>query len=172
MKSAIIDRDLGFKAILKEIRNMPRSYTKVGVQAETKRKSKGGEAPSMVVVAAANEFGVPGKIPARPANKIAFDKNLPELKRLMEAEAAKITAGKRTVKESLRFIGLKHVGNVKAAINSNIQPGNAPSTAREKIRRSHVAQGKHQIAANVKTLIDTGQYRNSIRNVEVIRGLE
>ncbi len=169
--STVTDIDKGFKRIKAELKLMSGSFTKVGVQAGTRRRAEKGTAPAMVVIAVANEFGVPEKkIPSRPAMRLAFDKNIGAIKKMMESEKSKIYAGASTTRRSLNLIGQWYVGKVKDSINSNIPPGNAPSTAREKIRRSHVAMGKVQIAANVKTLIDTGQYRNSIRNVEVMKG--
>lgn len=171
MSSGVKDIDKGLKRIVKELRLMQGAYTKVGVQAGTPRKAKPGQSttPSMVVIAVANEFGVPEKhIPERSFLRSTHDEQKQTIRGLFVKEKDKIFTGKSDTRRSLGLIGEFVQGKIRAKIASNIQPGNAPSTARRKVSLGIKNKGSRFIGPiYVKTLVDTGQLLASIRHVEV-----
>jgi len=142
--------DLGWNRIISELKKADKSYTKVGVQEGAKSK----DMSDLVIVAAANEFGTK-RIPERSFIRSTFDEQKRTLYPIIEKQYDKVLAGSATVKLALSFIGMFLVAKTQQKIVDTHTPPNAPSTIRRK-GSSH-------------PLIDTGQLRQSIRNVEVIQ---
>lgn len=152
------DIDLGWKRIKEELALAKNSFTKIGVQVNTKHEpSDKGSRPKktvdMVVIAASNEFGTK-TIPARPSLRTAFDENKHEINALIKDEYSKILKGESTVKKSLALVGEFMEAKIKKKITEIRTPPNAVSTIKRK--------------KSSNPLIDTGQFRASIRHVEEI----
>lgn len=163
--AGVLDIDLGWSRILKELSKTKNSYVKVGVQeGDMHKPSDKGSKPkttvSMATVAMANEFGAPSKgIPARSYLRSTYDESLSEIGVLVEAEYLKILEGKRTAEKSLDLLGEVLQKRVQSKITKLRDPPNKPATIKRKNDSSN-------------PLIDTGQLRNSIRYVTFINGIE
>lgn len=157
--NTVVTRDLGWLAISRELKHAGQSYVGVGVFG-----GQEADGTSLPVVAAANEYGVPGRIPERSFLRSTMDASETELKALRQKLLARIVDGKLTVRDALSLMGLWIQKRVQAKIRSNIPPPNAESTARRKrakITLKHGRAGKGDKSdlsfKGIKTLIDTGQ---------------
>jgi hypothetical protein len=170
----IIDRDLGWGRILKEIRRMDGSYTKIGVQLDDGAKPKESFNPDgsikkdaetdLYIVAVSNEFGTKdGRIPERSYIRSTADKEAPRTAEMLKMGVNSIYSGKNTVKKVLGAVGLYMVGRIQSTINNMKTPRNAEATRKRKGAR--IAPGFEVD----NPLVDTGQLKQSIRNEEVVR---
>lgn len=156
----VLDIDLGWKRILKELSLAKNSYTKVGIQAGAKHNpsSKGSRPKTtvdMTIIAMANEFGAPSKrIPARSFLRSTYDESLSKINELVEDEYTKILDGKSTVEKSLGLLGEVLQARVQTKITKIRTPANKEQTIKRK--------------GSSNPLIDTGQLRGAIRHVEFI----
>jgi hypothetical protein len=100
--------------------------------------------------AAANEFGT-DDIPERSFMRETFDEEVADLNIDLREKFKLVQTGKMSTWQALGLVGLKHENQIKAKINSNIDPANSPET---------IARKKSS-----KTLIDTGAMLNSVRHV-------
>lgn len=155
--SSVRDIDHGWDAIRAEVKRIKGSHVNIGVLAGEKRDDE-GEVSSMVVVAAANEFGTEdGRIPSRSFLRSTFDAKKETLARVAAAEVKAITGGTRTVETSLRLMGEYFQGEVIRTIRNHPAPANAPATIAAK--------------GSSGTLIDSGQLAQSIRYQVNVKGL-
>jgi len=162
------DIDYGWDRIQKEATKMRRMYTKVGYFA--------GEGGSDIAnIAAVQEhgadirvtpkmkgfflfkFGVSLKktvirIPARPWNRMTFDKYKEKVHKLMVYEFNRILEGKQTAKSAMSKIGEWYVGKLKETMTRGNFAPNSGFTVRQK--------------GSSKPLIDTGTLRNSTTHRE------
>ena len=157
---SVEDRDLGWQKLVRTLGQLDRSYVKVGVVEGTTRDDPTGRS-DMAAVAAANEFGVMGsdgdwKIPPRPALGNAYDAHKTELYAEIDHQKSAILAGHQTVRGALDRIGLRHTAQQQASIRSNTPPPNSPVTV--------------ALKGSSRTLVDSGQYAQSIRHVSVVEG--
>lgn len=149
MGSAVRDIDHGWEALRAEIKNIKGSHVNVGVLAGEQRKDDGEES-SMVVVAAANEYGTQdGHVPERSFLRSTFDRLRDTLTRVGAGQVKAITAGKSTVDRSLRLMGEYFQGEVIRTIRNHPPPPNKPSTIAAK--------------GSSGTLVDSAQLAQSIR---------
>lgn len=161
----VIDRDLGWKRILKELKLADNSYTKVGVQEgimhyPSEKGSKPKTTVSMATIAMANEFGAPSKgIPSRSYLRSTYDESLTKMIELATEEYSKIVDGKSTVDKSLSLMGEVMKARVQRKITKLRDPPNKPETIKRKNDSSN-------------PLIDTGQLRASIYYRNVINNRE
>jgi hypothetical protein len=146
-------RDLGFTAVLVAVAQLKRNpHVRVGVnEAEGSKEYEDGT--TILEVALANEYGVPGRIPARPAFRIAGIKLEPIIASLSAQILDQIARGRMTVSKGLDILGMRAKTEIQDTIGSNLPPPNAPATIARK--------------GSDKTLIDSGQYRASIDYVKV-----
>lgn len=151
MVSRVKDIDHGYKDLRKTLKVMKGSYTKVGFQDDPRNV----EGESLVVVAAANEFGTLD-IPERSFMRSTFDEEKEQLAEIKKAEADAVMAGRKTVETSLAQIGAYWVGRIQAKIHSHPPPPNAPSTIEKK--------------GSSGTLVDSGQMVQAVNHQEVIAG--
>lgn len=108
------------------------------------RSEQGAE---LVTYAAANEFGVPGRIPERSFLRSTADENRRRYTtELMDAAVAVLDG--QDVGSAFGRVGLGAVGDVQVKIRQLRIPPNAPSTIRRK--------------GSSNPLIDTGRMRQSI----------
>jgi len=141
--SKIIDKDLGFDRITREISQVSKNKAAVYVGIHGKSGSE------LVLRGAVNEFGsADGRIPERSFLRSTIDENVTEY----TVELAKVVndaiTGKTTMKRGLSLLGERVVGDIKVKIREIRTPANAPMTIKLK--------------GADNPLIDTGQMRNSI----------
>lgn len=163
------------------------AHVKVGVLASagTREDDEDAGPASNLEVAIYNEFGAPeANVPERSFLRASFLKNKPEyvqhLERLLKAAVER----GYDVHKGLGIIGLKATNDVRSFIKDgeHVPPPNAASTIRRKVEKGrwkieqdHKKTGaaiealEAEAAANVRTLVDTGQLVNSITH-EVVMG--
>jgi len=128
-RSGVIDKDLGWKEIKRQVSEIGQKVVKVGFQTGTKTE-KGFSLP---MVAAVLHYGSSdGRIPERPFMSNAFQKNQDKIRHAQEALVDKIYKGKLTTDKALHLLGQQHVGQVQREITEFKSPGNAKSTVRIK----------------------------------------
>lgn len=141
---SVVDRDLGWKAIKREMAAASHIEAAVGIHD--------GE---IAQYATYNEFGTK-EIPSRPFMRIALDENKSAISKDFEEETNKLVTGKTTARISLLRIGLKHAKRIQKVITGrNIPPPLDPKT---------VARKK----GSTKTLVDTGAMVNAV--TAIVRG--
>lgn len=127
-----------------------RATLRVGIMEGAKNIDTG---EPVAPYAAANEFGVPGRIPARPFLRSTIEAKGNEwadyLGRAIRASVPLQTA--------LELAGEKMKSDVKATIAGDMAPANAPSTIRRKLRQEDEGGMMHS-----GTLIETGSLLRSI----------
>jgi len=160
VKFRIIDK--GWKRILRQMRLMDKSFTKVGVQQDTTRKDS--EVSDMVLVAMWNEFGTKN-IPERSFIRETVDKKKKQIFGLKKKMYEDILDGQKSTRRALEIIGEYVQSQTQLTIKRKKSPPNALSTQRAKGRRLGKKSGR--LVDN--PLIDTGQLIQSIRHVEVIK---
>lgn len=178
-KTRIVDR--GFARIVEECRKAHGSHTKVGLQQGT----VADDMTDLVVVGAVQEFGAIHagrnrnvRIPERPFMRTSYDENRGAINGMFDRAYGDIMLGKTTVAQSLGLIGEWFQGKIQAKIKAIMFPPNAPSTQKAKGRKlrstrrgrklMNEAEGAFSFFVN-NPLIDTGQMRQSIRHVEVLK---
>lgn len=150
----VADKDFGFKSFIEEIKKYKNSYIEIGLRSEVTNGSPitNDKGVNIATYGAANEYGVPGKIPARSFIGSTIDENNDLYNSIITDGIKKIGDGV-TAGTHLTKLGIKVQSDIKVKIGSNIQPPNAPSTINKKTK------GK---GGNTTTLIDTGTMRNAI----------
>lgn len=139
-RSRVIDRDLGFRAVVKRIGDLTSDpFVVIGIRAE--------EGSELVTYAAANEFGT-DTIPERSYLRSTIDENRDRY----FSEAGKAIRdhvnGRRGIRQGMGRLGLRVVADVQRKITALREPPNAPSTIAQK--------------GSDNPLIDTGRLRQSI----------
>lgn len=144
-RMTVIDRDLGWKAIKREISMAHRREVAVGIMAG----SKNSEGADIAEYAGYNEFGT-AHIPARPFTAMSFDENLPQISRDFDVQGGMILTGKATARSALIVIGQRHADRVKDTITKrDILPKLAQSTIDAK--------------GSTKTLVDSSAMTNAVQ---------
>ncbi len=109
----------------------------------------GREGTPIVVVAASNEFGTSdGRVPERSFIRSTVDEELPNLKLIRDRVVARVVEGTLRPRQAIGLLGAYLQGKIRAKIDSNVPPPNAPSTI--------AAKGSSH------TLIDTGNLKQAI----------
>ena len=146
-KSKIIDRDLGYKDIMKRLKGLDGEHiVEVGVPATAGQYEDGA---NQVLVASVNEFGSSdGRIPERSFLRSTVDENTTKYADLLSRLIGEAVDGRLTIEQALDRLGLKAVADVQRKIVQLDDPPNAEATIERK-RSSN-------------PLIDTGQLRQSI----------
>lgn len=148
---SVVDKDLGWKKILLNMRKMDAKAVKVGIQSGDKT-SDGKE--DLAYVASLQEFGSPGgKIPERSFIRIAIDSNERKIDNLFDKLAFRILSGSVSIRGALDIMGLAITGMIQEQITDGEYVPLAPATIKQ--RKNH----------SDKPLIDTGHMRQSIRHV-------
>lgn len=162
--AAVRDIDKGWDRIAGDLIELDESYTKIGVMQGTVHGGKtsagrsGGAAQTsdLVKIAAVQELGSKKKnIPPRPANKQAFEKNKRKIVNLKKQLINRVYENRVSIRRALGILGEFHTANVQKRITDLKTPPLKPATIKAK--------------GSSNPLIDTGQYRQSITHVEVIR---
>lgn len=146
MTKYVMDKDKGFKAIMREFQRADKVQVNVGVQeGETN-----AEGANIAEYAAANEFGT-DKIPQRPAIGTAFDENKAKYIRYMERTAKQM--GTEAFARMANTLGLGASQDIQKTITGrNFLPKLSEQTIKKK-------------KGSTKTLVDTSAYVNSIKHV-------
>lgn len=151
----VIDRDLGWAAIRRNLRQMDNVTTKVGLPAEGAVAGE-GEATSMSEVATVgvvHEFGAPARnIPERSWLRSVYDENRNRLQRVKAKETGRVIDGKQDARQAIARVGGWFAAQVKAKIRKGPFAPLEPETIARK--------------GSTKPLIDTGQMIQSITHVE------
>lgn len=146
MARNVIDRDLGLKRIIAELKKADDMSVAVGIL----QGSKNGEGFAIAEYAAANEFGT-DKIPSRPFMRTAFDENKGDIQADMDRQYGRLVTGKITANTGLTIIGQKHADRIKYTITGrNFLPKLAQATIDAK-------------NGSTKTLVDTGAMKNAVQ---------
>lgn len=143
---AVTDRDLGWKAIKREVERAQRREVAVGIL----QGSNDSEGTSIAEYATYNEFGTED-VPSRPFMAMSFDENVAAIDSDFQRQSKRLVAGEVTADQALTVIGQKHAGRVQNTITGrNILPVLAPSTIAAK-------------KGSTKTLVDTGAMVNAVQ---------
>ena len=143
---AVTDRDLGWKAIKREVERAQRREVAVGIL----QGSTDSEGTSIAEYATYNEFGTQD-VPSRPFMAMSFDENVAAINSDFQRQSKRLVAGEVTAEQALTTIGQKHAGRVQNTITGrNILPALAPSTIAAK-------------KGSTKTLVDTGAMVNAVQ---------
>jgi len=141
----VIDRDLGWKAIKREMLKAKTLEVAVGIL----EGSKNGEGASIAEYATYNEFGA-DKIPERPFMRTAFDESKAKIRKDMITQGKRMTLGKSTTQDALTIIGQRHASRIQNVITGR---DFLPKLAQQTIKAKK---------GSTKTLVDTGAMVNSI----------
>lgn len=143
---AVTDRDLGWKAIKREVERAQRREVAVGIL----QGSNDSEGASSAEYATYNEFGTED-VPSRPFMAMSFDENVAAIDSDFQRQSKRLVTGEVTAEQALTIIGQKHAGRVQNTITGrNILPALAPSTIAAK-------------KGSTKTLVDTGAMANAVQ---------
>ena len=154
------DRDLGYKAIIKNVTALSSKSIAVGVLQNAGKEEDGKT--DLVDVAIWNEYGTrDGHIPARPFLSIATDENQRKWQGLSEGAERMVVDRKMPADQALEIIGNQMAGDIQMVIGdkSKLKP-NKPATIRAKSKNGKVGDAP---------LIDTGRLRQSI-HFEIRKG--
>ncbi len=163
-RTGVIDRDLGMKAIVKELGKLSKKpYVAIGVQgtsALAAKKGSGGPTRATVVdVATFHEFGVPADSPDKTIPERSFirstrDENDSKYQAQLEVFGKELTdpRSQMTVEKALTTLGMEVQKDVQNKFNDNDWPELKDPT-----------RGGKNPEGGAKPLIDTGQLRQSIR---------
>lgn len=159
MSEHVVDRDLGWDAILARIkRDSGNAHVKVGIQQDSVRDPEDGKpAADMVQIAAFQEFGTKN-IPERSFIRGWYDSAVPKIQRLIQRLVIQYIDGKITMEVLLAKLGVFAQGAMRKYLRDLKEPPNAPSTIRAK--------------GSSNPLIDTGQLLAFIHYIAVKRGVE
>lgn len=155
-RSAVVDIDLGYGKIKKDLSKLGKKYVSVGFQesAVTHYQSKGDRTQqpgvSVAQYAAYNEFGT-ATIPQRSFMRTAIDENINKLDDFVGQKYREVSEGKISIDQALGLIGQAVIGLIQRKIRQITQPPNAASTIK--------------IKGSSKPLIDFGQMIQSVTYV-------
>ncbi len=187
MVSAVIDRDLGLKTIVAQLR--AGASVRVGVQGSDAAVQPEGARLSMAQIATVHEFGSSdGRVPQRSFLRSTFDEKKGELEKLIGRLIGRAlkTPGSITTEQIVGLAGQRYLDLVKAKIRSKIAPPLSPFTlakrlgkiwasANTKARRTKAGElQKHfdatqTLPASAATpLIDTGRLIGSLTAVVTV----
>ena len=144
-RNQVIERDLGWKRIQREIQAAKSASVRVGVLADAGASEDGVD---LVDIAVFNEFGT-SRAPARPFIRGAFDEKQRDLTRLKARLWNQVLAGRLDTRRALGLLGQTHEDQVKVYMTELRTPENAASTVAAK--------------GSSTPLIDTGRLRASSR---------
>ena len=171
-KPVLIDKDLGWDAILAQIeRDSGSAHVKVGIQQDSVREQETGKAPAdMVEIAAIHEFGAPkANIPERSFIRAWHDSAVPKIQRLIQRLVIRYIDGKITMDVLLAKLGNFAQGGMRKFLVDLKDPILAESTVKG---RKKGTRGKNKGVSSDNPLVDTGQLLAFIHYIAVKRGVE
>lgn len=152
----VVDIDLGFRRIVREINSLNNVRIQVGFQEGTitEPQTKGNRVKeaglNMAQIAAQNEFGT-ATIPQRSFIRTAWDENINQIESVIRSQITGIIDGTRTNNAAYATIGNVIVALIQRKIYQIRSPPNAPSTI--------------ALKGSSKPLIDFGQMVASVRYI-------
>lgn len=157
MNYKIIDKDLGMKGIVRELKGLKGRAVKVGLQGRL-GNTLHEESPTLTVVdvGARNEFGA-GNIPERSFLRKTYDLYFKEWLKKNKSLMYNIANKNFSVDTALKVMGMQILTDIKNRILGGIAPDNAESTK----RRKRAKRPMHD-SAPIIPLIDTSQMINSL----------
>jgi phage gpG-like protein len=185
--SAVVDRDLGLKAIVEQLKEG--ATVRVGVLGSDAAVTPEGSRLSMAQIATVHEFGSSdGKIPQRSFLRSTFDEKAKELEQLISRAIGKAikSPGSISVAQIVGLAGQRYLDLVKAKIRSKIDPPLSPRTLAKRLQKIHAdantTQRKKRAAElqkqfdetstlpaeSVTPLIDTGRLIGSLTTQVVL----
>jgi hypothetical protein len=160
-KPSIIDKDHGWAALFKRVKEIKDSYVKVGVLADD---AKGGmHVPgadlTVAEIAVVHEFGA-GIVPERSFVRSTFDARREELVELGKKLMTGVIDGKIKLKPALDVMGSTLATAMKRKITegAGVPPPNAPSTVAAK--------------GSSRPLVDTGRMLGAITWASIVGGVK
>lgn len=158
-KPRVIDRDLGFADVKRAMQESSAYSVKVGVlQSAGTYEDEHGKPVTVAQVAAWNEYGTSdGKVPSRPAFRLAADENRAKIAEAQSRLAQQVLDGKIDTRTALGRLGLLVQGYVRKSIIDLRDPPNAPFTIKQK--------------GSSNPLVDSGQLVQSV-TWEVVKSTE
>ena len=152
-----IEKSEVYNQLRADMKELDGSFVKVGFPAggqvgEPSKKGSGSKPYSDISevarIAIWNEFGVPGKIPARPFFRAAIDTNRDKVRDFQDRLSMDVMVGAKTPKQALESLGLFMEDKIKKSLTTGAWAPNAPRTIKAK--------------GSSRPLIDSGQMRNSV----------
>lgn len=145
--NSVTDTDKGYRDVVRVMGGLDGAGIFVGV-----RQAKGAEqhpdgGATLLTIAAANEFGVPGHIPERSYLRSTADDNADKYGKQMSKALGRVVDGYDLAREFGR-VGQVAARDVQVKIRNLKDPPNAPSTIKAK--------------GSSNPLIDSGRLRQSI----------
>jgi hypothetical protein len=161
-KSKVIDKDLGYKKILRNISKLNSNpYVKVG-WLETAGTHK-GSSMTVAQIASIHEFGAPSAgIPERAPIRKTIDSKKAEIQNKQEQLLDKVLLGKIDTDKGLALLGQFTKSEIQSTIRAGLTPPWAESTLAARVARSG------GIVA-ITPLIDSGQTLRSVDYEVVIQ---
>lgn len=145
----IVDRDHGYKALVKRIKSAAEEQVvTVGIHsAEGGAPAESGDGISVLEVATIQEFGL-GNVPARSFVRAWADEQKGENEAILKKLAESVVKGQNTTHSALDKAGLVFVASMRQRVRGGIPPALHPTTIARK--------------GSSTPLIDTGQLVGSI----------
>lgn len=142
----IIEKDHGWKRIMRETKRGDSSHAAVGITAA---KDGRGDEFGNVEIGAVHEFGSPSQgIPERSFIRSTVENNATTYRSLAKVLAIRVIEGRLTRRKALGIFGLRVAADIKRTIQAGIDPPLKDATIERK--------------RSSKQLIDTGQLLGSI----------
>lgn len=130
--SRVIDRDLGWAKLRRELAKAEKSAVHVGIQGEAGAAER-TEGMSNADLLAVHEFGsADGRIPERSVIRATVDEGEREYRSLLSRLGAAIVDAKIDVVRALGIAGEKVLGDMRRKVRAGIPPPNAPITVKRK----------------------------------------
>jgi len=145
MPRHVTDKDMGLDRFIRELQNARTAEVVIGLQ-----EGDTADGQSIAEYGAYNEYGTEN-IPERSFMRSTFDEKQSDLNAFIARQYDLVKQGKITVYRALSLIGLRHEGQIKNKIGSNISPANDPKTVQKK--------------GSSRTLIDTGAMLAAVRYI-------
>lgn len=147
--SNVIDRDLGWNNIVKDIKSLDGKSVSAGILKNAGKEPNGA---NLVDVAFWNEYGTK-KIPSRPFVRLSFENNKDKWGDLAEEVVADVI-DKRGYTQGLKKLGNEMKNDIKSIFGDTTQLAhNAPSTIAKKGRDEPLVD-KGKLKASVNYRID------------------
>jgi hypothetical protein len=141
----------------------------IGAKATEEHEDEDGRPMTNLRLAAIHEFGVPGRIPARPFILGTFALHRAEYRARLRALVGTwfhraTTSGQMPLRQALGLLGLKMAADMKNRVvtGAGIPPPNAPSTIRKKLAKGKWNKGGASSGTSPRPLVDTGRLVGSI----------
>ena len=146
-KLTVVDRDLGYKKWIREMKNVAKNSPGLWVGVFGDPNGRGDE--ELLTIALVHEFGSPKmNVPARSWLRASFDKYEKQWMALLLRLLKLVDKGKLTLRNAVELVGQQMVADIRRHIRSGIPPPLKPATIARK--------------GSTLPLVDSGRFINSI----------